>query len=204
MRLGAYEEACLQLAEALELGQQLGSASVQARAHIDLARAQDLQGRSDDALSHTRQSLRLFRVAANRRGEADALNAIGWCLAKVGAGTEALQHCTQALAVFRELGNQAGEAVTLDTLGYIQHQLGRPAEAIVRYEQAIDVHGDVDLGIRAEILTHLGDARQAVGQDTAAVQAWQQALTILDDLNSPSAGQLREKLRLSPAPAAAR
>jgi DNA-binding SARP family transcriptional activator/transcriptional regulator with XRE-family HTH domain len=204
VRLGAYEEACLQLAEALELGQQLGSASIQARAHIDLARAQDLQGRSDDALSHTRQSLRLFRVAANRRGEADALNAIGWCLAKVGAGTEALQHCTQALAVFRELGNQAGEAVTLDTLGYIQHQLGRPAEAIVRYEQAIDVHGDVDLGIRAEILTHLGDARQAVGQDTAAVQAWQQALTILDDLNSPSAGQLREKLRLSPAPAAAR
>jgi predicted negative regulator of RcsB-dependent stress response len=51
-----------------------------------------------------------------------------------------------------------------------------------------------DLGDRhyeATILTHLGDTQHTTGNPQAARDAWQQALTILDDLD---AAQVRAKL----------
>ena len=47
---------------------------------------------------------------------------------------------------------------------------------------------------RPTILTHLGDTHHAAGDPDAARDAWQQALTILDDLDHPDAAQVRAKL----------
>jgi len=46
----------------------------------------------------------------------------------------------------------------------------------------------------ADILTLLGDAHYARGDDQAARDAWQQALTILDDLHHPGANAVGAKL----------
>jgi hypothetical protein len=54
-----------------------------------------------------------------------------------------------------------------------------------------------DLGDRyfeADTLTHLGDAHHAAGDPRAARDAWQQALTILNDMDHPDAQQVRTKL----------
>jgi DNA-binding SARP family transcriptional activator/tetratricopeptide (TPR) repeat protein/DNA-binding XRE family transcriptional regulator len=200
IRVGAAAEGRALLRQALELGRRLGSSGIQARAHLYLAWACDLDGRGQDALHHTEQSLQLFRAAGNRRGEADALNAVGWCHEQLGAHADALDHCAQALEVFRELGNRPGEATTLDSLGYIQHQLGHYAEAIACYQQSIDVHGGTDLVTRTEVLVHLADSQQAAGDEAAARRTQAEALALLDQLNSPAAAQLREKLGQSAGP----
>jgi hypothetical protein len=44
------------------------------------------------------------------------------------------------------------------------------------------------------VLTHLGDARHALGELPQAREAWQQALAILEDLQHPGAGPIRAKL----------
>jgi tetratricopeptide (TPR) repeat protein len=121
---------------------QAGSLALQARVHMDLGRLTELQGRSLDALGHAEQSLRLYRAAGNRFGEADALNQVGWEHARLGGYQRALEFCEQALALHREMADRPGEAVTLDSLGYAHHHLGHHREAIACYRQAIDVHGE--------------------------------------------------------------
>jgi tetratricopeptide (TPR) repeat protein len=109
---------------------------------MDLGRLTELQGRSLDALGHAEQSLRLYRAAGNRFGEADALDQVGWEHARLGGYQRALEFCEQALALHREMADRPGEAVTLDSLGYAHHHLGHHREAIACYRQAIDVHGE--------------------------------------------------------------
>jgi tetratricopeptide (TPR) repeat protein len=103
--------------------------------HLGLARVFELQDRYQDALRHAEQSLALHRSGGNRPGEADALNAVGWCQAHLGRYHQALDRCLQALAVQRELGDRAGEAAALDSLGYVHYRLGEHAQAIARYQQ---------------------------------------------------------------------
>jgi tetratricopeptide (TPR) repeat protein len=129
MLLGAHAEAGANLAEALELGRELGSSILQARVHVDLAVAFERQGRRRDGLGHAEQALRLFRAAGHRWGEALAINEAGWIHAQLGACQQALAYCGQALALHRELGNQAGEGITLGCLGYAHHLLGQYGEA---------------------------------------------------------------------------
>jgi tetratricopeptide (TPR) repeat protein len=204
IRLDDYAGASAHLAETLELGRQLDSGLIQGRAHIELARAFDLRGGRREALEHAVEALRCFRAAGHRPGQADALNAVGWCHAQLGDYPAALRNCAEALEVFRILGNRPGEAATLDSLGYIHHHLGHYAEAISSYTDAIDVHGDADdLGERADMLIHLGDAELAAGHQEAARQAWLRALAILDDLADPAAGQVRDRLGRSAAPGSA-
>ena len=54
------------------------------------------------------------------------------------------------------------------------------------------------------MLVHLGDACQAAGDAVQAGLAWNQALSILQDMGDPGADQVRRKLQdagLPPAPA---
>jgi DNA-binding SARP family transcriptional activator/tetratricopeptide (TPR) repeat protein len=195
VRLGAYAAATGHLGRALELGQQLGSQSLQALLHIYLCRALLLQGQPRDALGHAEESVRIYREARHRWGAANALNTVGWCQAHLGAYAEALESCQGALAELRELGDRPGEAATLDSLGYAHHHLAHYGQAIACYEQAIEAHREVgDLHLLAETLTHLGDTQAAAGAPAAARRAWQQAVSILDDMSAPGAAEVRERL----------
>jgi tetratricopeptide (TPR) repeat protein len=196
----AYSDGWTHLSAALPLTRQLGNLALEARVHLDIGWALMAVGASRESLRHAEEALRLYRSAGDRHGEASALNQVGWEHAHLGDYHEALDYCTEALALFREGGDRAGEAVTLDSLGCAHLRLGHHGEAVAYYQKAIDVQGNAgDLDSRAEILTHLGDAFQAAGDSAAACQAWQRALSILDDLQHPSADQVRSKLDWPPA-----
>jgi DNA-binding SARP family transcriptional activator/tetratricopeptide (TPR) repeat protein len=195
IRLGQYAEAGLNLARAVELGRQLGNDALPARMLLDLARVRELQGSGPDALRHAEEALSLNRTAGHRPGEANALNACGWYHAQLGRFQEAIDYCEQALALHRDLGYGPGEADALDSLGYAHRELGHYAEAVRCAQQAVEAHaGATDRRDRAEFLVHLGDAHQAEGSSCAARAAWQQALTIFDDLHHPDAHQVRRRL----------
>jgi hypothetical protein len=53
--------------------------------------------------------------------------------------------------------------------------------------------------MRAIVLGHLGDASEAAGDRSAARGAWGRALTLLDQLNDPSAAVMRSRLGGHPA-----
>jgi tetratricopeptide (TPR) repeat protein len=89
------------------------------------------QGRHREALQHAQQSLDLYRITGDQRGQAVALNAIGWYQAKLGDHQPALGYCRRALRLLRSLGDRRGESHTLHSLGFIHHRwvrlLGREA-----------------------------------------------------------------------------
>jgi tetratricopeptide (TPR) repeat protein len=69
------------------------------------------------------------------------------------------------------------------------------AGAAACYRRALSLYREAgDRFLESVALTHLGDMRHAAGELPQAREAWQQALTILDDLKHPSAGQVRAKL----------
>jgi tetratricopeptide (TPR) repeat protein len=167
----------------------------EARIRQDLSGAAEMRGRYADALGHSEQALVLFRATANRAGEANALNSIGWCHAQLGNPLQARTVCQQALSLYRELGNRYCEAHIWDSLGYAELLLGDLAGAADRYRHALSLIREVgDRFGEADILTHLGDAREAAGDQPEARDAWRQALAILDDLHHPAAENVRAKL----------
>ena len=193
--LRSWDDARAHLSLALDLYRDRGDHAGQARVHIGLGHVLDRLGLYREALGHAREALGLFETAGQRSGQARALNNMGWYHAQLGDYRQALVRSKQALALQHELGDRCGEAHTWDSLGYAHHHLGHFAKAARCYQQAICLY--VELGDRhgqAEALDHLGDMRRAAGSPQAAIATWRQALDILDALQHPDAGQIREKL----------
>ena len=196
MRLGECDQAGAQLAECLDLCRQLGDRIGQARVHMQLGSLLGFQGANAEALSHAEQALALFRATGDRAGQAGALNDVGCCHAELGDPLQARAFCRQSLALQRELGNRSGEAVAWFSLGEAEHQLGHLAEAAACFEPAIGLFREVGARLyEALALSDLGDVWHAGAGYAAARDAWQQALPILDDLQHPDAGRIRDKLR---------
>ena len=194
-RLGSYEAAYAHLGLALGIHTERGDQAGQAYVHNALAITLHFQDRYEEALDHARQALDLYTALGDQSGRALALNSLGWFYALLEDHQQAVRYCEQALGLFRDLGNQDGEAGALDTLGYAHQQVGNYAEAIAYYQQAVDL--DRQMGSRWGVgvaLGHLGDARHAAGDADGARAAWEEALTILDDLQQPEAGEIRGKL----------
>jgi tetratricopeptide (TPR) repeat protein/transcriptional regulator with XRE-family HTH domain len=194
-RLGDFAAAHAELGHALELYDRTGDLIGQAHAHHNLAHVWERQDRYDEALRHDRRSLELSRQAGHRVGQADALNGIGWAQAMLGDHRQALESCEQALALLEELGNRYGQAHTWDSLGYAHQHLGHHAEALHCYERAGELFRALgDRYFEAVALVHLGDIHVAAGHRNEARNVWRLALVVLDDLEHPDAGQVRDKL----------
>ena len=91
--------------------------------------------------------------------------------------------------------NALGEAHTWDYTGYVRDHLGQHDDAVGCYRRALGLLLQVsDRSEQAGVLTRLGDAHRALGDRTAAREAWQQALAVLDDLDDPGAAQVELRL----------
>jgi tetratricopeptide (TPR) repeat protein len=203
--LGRDDDALTQLRHALDIYGQTGDRVGQARTHMNIHMVLERQGRHAtalhaealyvEALHHVHRALGLFRAAGHRDGQATALNAIGWLHALLGDRQQALTYCQQALIILQELGNRFIEAATWDSLGYAHH-LGHHDQAVSCYQHALDLYRELgDRYSESETLIHVGTTHHATGNLSAARDAWQHALSILDDLDHPDADQVRVKLK---------
>jgi tetratricopeptide (TPR) repeat protein len=195
-RLGDYEAAHAQLEQALSIYTELGDLPGQADVNQVLAAILDDEGREREALGHAQRALELFTATGDRGGQAMALNAVGWLHAKLGDPRQALVYCGQAIDLLEELARHSQTAAgTWDSLGYAHQQLGNHAESAACYQRALDLLREIgDRRGQADTLVHIGDAQLAAGHPGEARAAWEEALTILDDLHDPYAAQIRTKL----------
>jgi tetratricopeptide (TPR) repeat protein len=93
-----------------------------------------------------RRSSTLWRPSpytGGRAGQANALNAAGWCHARLDDHAQALAACQQALPLLKEAGDRNWEAATWDSLGYAHHHLGQHTQAVSCYRHARDVFRDL-------------------------------------------------------------
>jgi DNA-binding SARP family transcriptional activator len=192
---GRLPEAYTQFTHALKLAVRTNDVLGQAHTHHRLSILRDRQDRLIDALDHAQQALDLFRLAGHRRGEAYALNGLGWGHARLGAYELAIEACTEALDRLEEFADRQGRAHAWDSLGYAHHHLGEFDRARACLGEAITLHREFGdrLG-EASSLDHLGDAEHSAADPRAAGDRWRQALAIYEELDHTDAERLRAKL----------
>ena len=191
-RLGWFDTADADMRQALGLFTDPGG---RAHAHLNLAYVYERRGRSAEALDHSQRALELYRSVSHRRGQAIALNAVGWCHALLGAYEQARSCCEEALPLLVELGDRSGQADTLDSLGYAHRHLRRHDDAVECYQRAVGLIRELgDRYREATTVVNLGEAHRAGGDADAARRAWQEALAILEHLDHPDAAGVRRRL----------
>lgn len=194
-RLDRHDAANEQMRQALGLYEVLGDQAGKAHAHRTLAWVLDRQGRYQEALTHAEQAVELFRIAGRPAGQARALNGAGWFHIQLGAPEEGLRLCRRALDMQMEIADRFGLVDTLDSIARAHASLARYDEAAACYQQARQLSREFDDRYdEAQILVHLGDMSLAADDPESAVAAWQDAVTIFDDLDLPEAANLRTKL----------
>lgn len=193
--LGSFSEAHSHLVSASRLFREAGDCAGEARARVRMCNTFWRERRYSDALAQSLHAGDLFRACGDRAGQAGAINNIGWYHIELGDYERGMECCRAALAMFREIGDRRGEGNALDSLGYLHYRAGRHAQAAGYFGAALKAF--LELGDRynqAEVVTHLADAHRASGNTAAARRSWQEALTILSDLNHPDAADVLLKL----------
>jgi tetratricopeptide (TPR) repeat protein/transcriptional regulator with XRE-family HTH domain len=195
LHLGRPDEAHAALSHALTVSERSADLTARALIHRGLAYLADQRGEHARSLHHSCQALNLYRTIGHERGQADALNGIGWSHVELGDPRKALAECRQALTLHEKLGNPHGQANTWDTLGYAHHHLGEFGQAVDCYEYALTLYRDFsDRYAQAGTLTRLGDTHHAGGDPDRARDAWRRALTLYDELDHPDIGAIRTRI----------
>ncbi len=136
-----------------------------AEAHYNLGVALTQFGRTQEAIAHYEQALRI------KPDDAGAHYNLGMALAQTGRIEDAIGHYKQALRI------KADYAEAHNNLGTALAQTGRIKEAIDHYEQALRIKAD-----DAEAHNNLGTALAQTGRVKEAIAHFQQALRINPDL----------------------
>jgi tetratricopeptide (TPR) repeat protein len=137
-----------------------------------------------ESAARSGQALALFRQAGDQTGQAWVTAAIGEYHARLGNYDLARGYARQAME-----GPATGESTSLtmawDALGVTHFRLGEPRQAIGCFLRGLalvrDLKNPLARLMTAIILAGFGDASLAAGEPPAAVEAWQQALQVLDD-----------------------
>ena len=142
----------------------------------------------DEALAFLDRSLSLSREAADRPGEAMALNNIGLAHSLRADYAAAMPFYTQALAIRREIGDRAGEATTLNNMGNIFFHYADHSAAVDHLGAALKIYREIgDRQGEGMALNNLGDVHSLLADHAAAYDCRRASLEIYQDEENPGA-----------------
>jgi tetratricopeptide (TPR) repeat protein len=142
----------------------LASVEHYAKLHNNLGIALGQVGRTQEAIEHLEEALRI------EPDYAEAHCNLGMALWQAGRAPEAMEHWEQALLI------KPDYATVHNNLGTALWQAGRAPEAMEHWRQAVRIKPDF-----AEAHCNLGAALEKAGKPTAAIQHYQEALRINPD-----------------------
>ena len=167
-------------------------ASLKPRTLLVLAQAENVSGKTENAVRHAKTALALCRKLGDRRTEADALLRLGNLHDAQGQMDEARHVFDLALEISRDLGNRRFEGILIANLGMLHQKLSQLENARELYEVAGAIHREVG-NRRAEmvLINNLSVLSLAQGRTKEAREHCQAALTIAREMgNRRSEGTL--------------
>ena len=192
------------LARALDHLRRAGDLPGQAWSHLDASLAYFVIGDWAEAATQSEQALALFRQIADQAGQGRALAGLGECHARLGNYELARGYARQALEAGTATGDPTVPAMAWDALGVAHYGLGEPRQAMGCYRKGLalvrELKNPFARAMLASMLAEYGDACQAAGDLPAAVEAWRQALQVLNDLGWPDLLGIGARLEQAGAP----
>ena len=161
-------------------GKRLANPTAQASAHGALARAYIRLGNPEDAGTHLRHALDLYREAGDQVGHAHTHHSLARVWERRGRYVEALDHARQALDLYRAADHRRGQARALNSIGWYLAQLGDHQQALTHCHQALTLHEE--LGNRdgqASTWDSLGYIHHQLGRHTEAIACYQHGLDLI-------------------------
>lgn len=138
-RQARHDEAFLHANRALELFQDNGLRTGQARALNTIAWFHAQLGRNEEAVAFCESSLEVHRKADHAEGRAAALHTMGFALHQLGHHHRALTCFGNALDLFRELELRYFQGNTLDSIADTLHAMGWHAEALATWQESLAI-----------------------------------------------------------------
>jgi transcriptional regulator with XRE-family HTH domain/tetratricopeptide (TPR) repeat protein len=170
---------------ALAAACQLDNLALQAKSHDYLARSNALTARDDDADTHRRQALALFRDLGDQAGQAHVHNGLALSLNRRRQHAAALRHAHRALELYTATGHRTGQATAENVIGWQLCELDDYEQSLTHSQHALTLCRE--LGHRmgeAATMDSLGYAHHHLGHHGEAVTWYQQALEVYRDLGS--------------------
>jgi tetratricopeptide (TPR) repeat protein len=191
---GQKAEALSLATDALSVIQGVGAATEEAYAANALASVYCSLGRYNDATVHYERALDIGR--SSPQCTLDTLLGVAVMRRSKGDAVEASEQAHRALAIAREIGNRVGEGRALTVLAEAMLDQGQTADARVYAERALDNHRDAGhrLGV-ARTLAVLGGISHADGDAQTALQRWQAARELFEDIGAPVPADVTEGMR---------
>ncbi len=152
-------------------------------------------GETRSAIQLLEQALVIDREIGDRRGEGVDLGNLGNAYFTLDETHRAIQFYEQRLTIAREIGDLRGEGNALGNLGNAYSTLDETRRAIQFYEQTLLIHRDIgDRRGEGNVLFNLSLALDQLGDRAQAIEHAKQALTIYEQIEAPSAANVRAKL----------
>jgi CHAT domain-containing protein len=132
------------------------------------------------AIGKYEESLRLFRLARDRRGEITTLNTIGSIKAALGESQNALAYFNEALTLLRAGGEREGEARTLGSIAQVYFALGNKEKSLETFQASLQLFRALDDKRTAGYtLANMGLVRVEMTERREALADFQGALASL-------------------------
>ena len=146
---------------------------------LSMARAEQLAGRTDEALGHAASGLALQSPDGDRTLQARLSNCVGSLYCDRGELDEAQRHFDAALAVARSERLRRLEGIALRGIGRVHQQRGEPDHAVRCVEEALAIDREVgDLRNEAASLSALAMLRNDGGRVEKAREIYEACLAI--------------------------
>ncbi|HEX8866853.1 MAG TPA: NB-ARC domain-containing protein [Lentzea sp.] len=195
--LSEWDEAESMMHQALDLAMGTDDRRQQAHCEEALSGMYRARGMHVCALKHARRSLGLHPEEDNDAWLASSYKVVGHCLSALNMFDAALESTAKALELHRKLEprDETGIADALISLSYIRLQRGEPTLALETAQEALDLHRHLgNRSGKAEALERIGDAHVALGCAEEAREAWEEAVEILECLQTAVLDEVRRKL----------
>jgi CHAT domain-containing protein/Tfp pilus assembly protein PilF len=133
----------------------------------------------NSALAGLQRAVEMYRENNDRRGEANAIGALGYCYEQLADYTKALDYLNQALAMKRELKDRPEEAKTLNNLGLVFWDMSEYPQAIDQFNRSLDIAREIgDRQIEGAVLNNLALVSDEQGDYPHSLDLYRQALDL--------------------------
>ena len=166
--------------------EQIGDPAGLAQVESSLGGLEEERGRYAEALGHYRRSLQLRRDLGDDLALAEAYNNTGYAYYLLGDFDNARVYWQQALDLCRAGGDRIGVVLATQSLALLELARGGWDQAAKSFADSLAESRELEVkDATAVALGYLGWVAHCQGRYRAALDAYRQALTVLEELRDP-------------------